>query len=181
MKAIKTLLLSAMLAGVPAGQVLAANPDGSPTADELKAQPAVKADAALSALAKAYLEACVTRDADYVFAHSIDLPKGSFTGITTGSGTDWSLQHAAGHLRGLKPVKWEGLDPQGWVVGDFAWFSGLAKGIIPSGEALTIRISLVMRKIGNDWKGVHWQVSEGVDRTGIRKDEPAAAAKPAAK
>lgn len=178
MRTMKTLLLSAMLAALPAGVAMAANPDGSPSADELAAPPAVKADAALTALAKAYLEACVTRDADFVFKHSIDHPKGSFTGITTGNSTDWSLQNAAGHLRGLKPVTWEGLEPEGWVVDDFAWFSGLAKGIIPSGEALTIRISLVMRKVGKEWKAVHWQVSEPVSRAGIKKSEPTPASAP---
>lgn len=133
--------------------------------------PAAVADEALTELAVKYLEANVIRDSKYVFENSIDLPKGSYTGIGSGTGTDWKLKYAAGHLDGLKKVGWEGLDPKGYVVGDVAWFTDLAHGVLPDGKKIDIRISLVMRKVGDEWKTVHHHVSEGVDRSGIKKEE----------
>lgn len=138
---------------------------------ETAAAPATEADAALTELAVKYLEANVVRDSTYVFENSIDLPKGSYTGIGSGTGTDWKLKYAAGHLDGLKKVGWEGLDPKGYVVGDVAWFTDLAHGVLPDGEKIDIRISLVMRKVGDEWKTVHHHVSEGVDRSGIKKED----------
>jgi hypothetical protein len=118
-----------------------------------------------------YLDACVTRDAAYVAANSIDDPAGSYSGITTGPGPAQGLQEIVDHLKGLKPVKWSGQHPKGYVVGDFAWFTDYAKGIIPSGQALDIRATLLMRRVGKDWKVVHFHVSEGVQRGGIKLDQ----------
>jgi hypothetical protein len=139
-------------------------------AAEAKVQPAKPADADLTKLAIAFLDACVTRDADYVAAHSIDDPVGSFTGIGSGTGDKWTLQDTLDDLRGLKKVGWEGLDPKGYVIGDAAWFSDLAYGVLPDGKKITIRISLVLRKVGSDWKAVHFHVSEGLAHGGIKKD-----------
>lgn len=116
-----------------------------------------------------YLDACVTRDADYVAANSIDDPAGSFSGINTGPGPANDLKHVVDHLRGLKPVKWGGLNPKGYMAGDFAWFTDYAKGIIPSGQQLDVRATLLMRRVDGKWKVVHYHVSEGVKREGIAR------------
>lgn len=142
-------------------------------AADAKVQAAVKADAELTKLATLFLEACVTRDADYLAAHSIDAPVGSFTGIGTGSSDTANWTHAVNveHFRHLKPVKWSGLSPDGYVVGDMAWFTDLAKGIMPDGQELTIRTTLIMRRIDGAWKAVHYHVSEPVVRGGVKKDD----------
>lgn len=150
---------------------VAAVPDsnGPPPAASSSA-PVRPADAALQRLAMRFLQACVDRDADYVAANSIDEPAGSFTIIGTGLGTDWSLGNFTGHLRGLKPVQWSGLEPRGYVLGDMAWFTDLAQGILPDGRTLDIRVTLIMRRVGSSWKVVHNHISEGVHRGGIRKE-----------
>jgi hypothetical protein len=135
-------------------------------------EPAKKADKAVIDAALRYLDACVTRDAAYVAANSIDDPAGSYLGITTGPGPGNNLQETVEHLRGLKPVKWGGLNPKGYVVGDVAWFTDYAKGIIPSGQQLDVRATLLMRRVEGVWKVVHFHVSEGVQREGIKLDPP---------
>lgn len=132
------------------------------------AQPAQPAGKEVLESALRYLDACVTRDADYVAANSIDAPEGSFSGFTTGPGPASGLRDFVDHLKGLKPVKWSGLNPRGFAVGDVAWFTDYAKGIIPSGQPLEIRVTLLMRRVGKDWKVAHFHVSEGVHREGIR-------------
>jgi hypothetical protein len=113
---------------------------------------ASKAGTDVVELARRYLEACVTRDADYLAAHSIDDPTGSFSGINSSPGPGRGLPDTVAHFRELPPVKWSGLSPEGYVVGDFAWFTDYAKGVLPSGQELDIRVTLLMRRVGNDWK-----------------------------
>ena len=130
------------------------------------AQPAQRASQEVLHAAARYLEACVTRDADYIAANSVD--DGSFWGIGSGPGPGWNLHETVEHLRGLKKAGWSGLNPQGFVAGDFAWFTDYAKGILPDGKQLDIRVTLVMRHLGKRWKVVHFHVSEGVQREGIK-------------
>lgn len=127
---------------------------------------AKEADASLTQLATKWLQACVERDGDYVCEHSVDEPKGSFTSVGT-SGGAWDLLGFADHLRGLKKVGWSGLEPKGYVFGDTAWFTGIAEGLLPWGQPLTIRLTLILNRVGGDWKVAHSHVSEGVDRAGI--------------
>lgn len=135
------------------------------------AAPAVPADDNAMEAVVNYLQANVLRDVNYVFANSIDLPKGSYVGMGSGTGKDFSLEYAAGHLAGLKPVSWEGLSPEGYMVGNMAWFTDLATAVLPDGRKVLIRITVVMRKVGEQWYAVHHQVSEGVSRSGIKKEE----------
>jgi hypothetical protein len=135
-----------------------ANDDVMPANDEL------------NRLATQFLQACVTRDVEYVAAHAVDEPAGSFTGITTGSDPDWSLSNTINHLQGLKQAGWVELDPHGFVAGEFAWFTAFAYGVIPNGERLGIRTTLIMRRFDGNWKAVHFHVSEAVDRLGIAKE-----------
>lgn len=131
--------------------------------------PAAPAGADLTKLAVAFLDACVTRDADYVAANSIEDPVGSFSSFGSGAPKISDRIEFAEHLRPLKKVGWDGLDPKGWVSGNVAWFADVADGILPDGKKIPIRISLVMRNTGAGWKVVHVHVSEGVHRDGIRK------------
>jgi hypothetical protein len=124
--------------------------------------PARKAGKPLLDLARRYLEACVTRDADYLAANSIDDPEGSYLGINTGPGPGLDMKANIAHFRTVPPVTWSGLSPEGYVVGDLAWFTDYAKGVLPSGKQLDIRVTLIMRRIGETWKTVHYHVSEGV-------------------
>jgi SnoaL-like domain len=135
-------------------------------AESTATQPAQRASQEVLHAATRYLEACVTRDADYIAANSVD--DGSFWGIGSAPGPGWNLQETVEHLRGLKKAGWSGLKPQGFVAGDFAWFTDYAKGVLPDGEQLDIRVTLVMRHLGERWKVVHFHVSEGVQREGIK-------------
>ncbi len=128
-----------------------------------------RADAELVALAVKWLQACTERDTAYVEAHGLAEPADAFTCIGS-AGEPFGLQPFAEHLRGLKPAGWNGLAPEGWVRGDTAWFTGSAQGLLPSGEPLLIRISVVMLRVGDVWKIIHCHVSEGVDREGIELD-----------
>ena len=112
-----------------------------------------------------YLEACVTRDCEYIAASSVT--DGSFTGTTSGSSPPLSLEEIVSHLRGLKKAGWSQLHPTGYVAGDFAWFTDHAAGMLPNGEKIGIRTTLLMRRLEGRWKVVHFHVSEGVDRPGI--------------
>jgi ketosteroid isomerase-like protein len=112
-----------------------------------------------------YLNACVTRDADYIAENSAT--DGSFTGITSGCSPPQSLEAIVSHLRGLKEAGWSELDPTGYVAGDFAWFTDHARGVLPNGQEVGIRTTLLMRRMDQRWKVVHFHVSEGVDRGGI--------------
>lgn len=168
------LTMSKLLACATIMAALALCSGASATADNAPQgaySPAKPADKEVIDAALRYLDACVTRDAAYVAANSIDDPTGSYSGITTGPGPGSTLQETVDHLRGLKPVKWGGLNPRGYVVGDFAWFTDYAKGIIPSGQELDVRATLLMRRVGSDWKVVHFHVSEGVQRDGIALEE----------
>jgi ketosteroid isomerase-like protein len=55
----------------------------------------------------------------------------------------------------------------GFVAGDFAWFTDHANGVLPDGHEIGIRTTLLMRRIDDHWKVVHFHVSEGVERGGI--------------
>lgn len=141
------------------------------TITKADAKPAQVADDASMDAALMYLQASVIRDVDFVFARSIDLPKGSYVGMGSGTGTDFSLEYAAGHLAGLQRVAWDDLDIQGHTVDDVGWFTGTALGVLPDGRELPIRITVVLRKVGDQWFTVHHHISEGVSRSGIKKEE----------
>ena len=127
------------------------------------------ADAALAELAAKWLRACAERDAAYVEEHSVAEPAEAFRCIGS-AGEPFPLRAFADHLRGLRPAGWSGLAPEGWVRGDTAWFTGSAQGLLPSGEPLRIRISLLMLRLEGAWKTVHCHVSEGVEREGLTLD-----------
>jgi hypothetical protein len=124
-----------------------------------------RADAAAQEAAIRYLTACVRRDADYVAANSVT--DGSFTGTTSGCSPPQSLEEIVGHLRGLKKAGWSELHPAGFTAGDFAWFTEYTNGVLPNGQEIGIRTTLLMRQVGEAWKVVHFHVSEGVERSGI--------------
>ncbi len=131
--------------------------------------PVTKADAALVGLAVSWLQACVERDDAYILQHSLDDLNDAFRCIGS-SGEPFPLHPFAEHLRGLKKAGWDGLEPAGWIRGDTAWFAGSAHGLLPSGEPLLIRITLVMLKAGDAWKAIHCHVSESVHRNGVELD-----------
>lgn len=163
--------LSFVAAGLLLGGAIGTMPAIAETAAPMSSaeKPAVPAGEELTKLAIAFLDACVTRDADYVAANSIEDPVGSFSSFGSGEPKISDRMTFADHLRPLKKVGWAGLDPKGWVSGDVAWFADVADGVLPDGKKIPIRISLVMRNTGTAWKVVHVHVSEGVHRDGIRK------------
>ena len=124
-----------------------------------------RADGEVQDAAVRYLTACVTRDADYIASNSAT--DGSFTGTTSGRSSPQSLDEIVSHLRGLKKAGWSQLHPTGFVAGNFAWFVDHAKGVLPDGNEVGIRTTLLMRRIDDEWKVVHFHVSEGVERGGI--------------
>ena len=124
-----------------------------------------RAQGAVHEAAVRYLNACVMRDSEYILANSAS--DGTYTGTTSGCSPPQSLEEIVSHLRGLKKAGWQKLDPTGYVAGDFAWFTDHAKGVLPDGEEIGIRTTLLMRRVDGQWKVVHFHVSEGVDRAGI--------------
>lgn len=123
-----------------------------------------RADEKLIELANRYFRACTDRDIDYIENNSIDDPENSYSGITTGTDGVYSLSGIIDHLRGLPKVGYMDLNPKGYVVGDFAWFTDAPGGIMPSGQQIEVRATLLMRRVGEEWKVVHFHVSEGVFR-----------------
>lgn len=122
----------------------------------------IKADKNILECAQRYNKACVTRDTDYVKTHSIDDPENSFCGITTES--VYNLPDFIEHLRGLPPVEYSGIKLEGWVEGNVAWTTSFGDGILPSQQKLDIRLTIMMKRISDDWKVFHFHVSESVAR-----------------
>ena len=137
---------------------------------EMRDDSAVRAaNEVLVDLAVKWLRACTERDDAYIAEHSLSDPADAFRCVGS-AGEPFPLIPFTEHLRGLKKAGWSGLEPAGWVRGDTAWFTGSAQGLLPSGEPLVIRISLVMLRVDRAWKVVQCHVSEGVDRKGIELD-----------
>lgn len=168
-KTIRVMATSLLLAGTTLGGAAYASP--AMAAAPALAQAAVPASEEAMAVAMAFLESCVTRDADYVADHSIEDPEGSFSAFGSGEAKISNRIEFADHLRYLKKVSWEDLNPTGFMYGDVAWFADVAYGVLPDGKKLPIRMSLVMRNTDDGWKVVHVHVSEGVIRGGIKKED----------
>jgi hypothetical protein len=128
------------------------------------------AEAAAMDIALRWLQACVERDADFIDANSVDNPAPAFSSIGTAM-APFSLEDFSSHLRDLKKVGWGGLKLTGYQLGTAAWFYGMEDGLLPWGEALTIRISLTMVNIGGAWKVCQSHVSESVERSGIELEQ----------
>lgn len=124
------------------------------------------ADSEMVRFAVAWLEACVERNADFILQNSQNEPAGVFT-CTATAGSPFSLDAFADHLRGLKKAAWANLNPTGYVAGGAAWFTGVSEGLLPSGEPLVIRITLILVSADGCWKVAHCHVSESVERQGI--------------
>lgn len=130
---------------------------------------AVPADAALTELAKAWMVAALGRDGRFIAANSIDTPAGSFQVFGTSGKQSLGYQPFLDHLTELKPFTWAEINPEGYVVDDFAWFTGTAKAPMPTGDVALVRFSMVLRKVDGAWKAVHFHLSEPVPRAGIKK------------
>lgn len=152
------LLVAAMLFGgcLTTGVTLALAEEGETNTGAARR---VSPEGAVHKAAMRYLDACVVRDAAYIAANSIDDPEGSFTGIHSGGSMKWGLSDRVEYFATLKPVAWDELDPEGFVVGDFAWFTDDAFLILPSGERPAVRLSLLMRRDGDTWKAAHYHLS----------------------
>lgn len=131
--------------------------------------PVVPAEAELNELACRWLQAGVERDADFVLAHSVVSPEAAFATIGTAL-SPFSLEGFAQHLRELKKVAWGGMSLTGYRQGTAAWFYGMEHGVLPWGQELLIRISLMMIYTGGAWKVCHCHISESVEREGIALD-----------
>ena len=112
-----------------------------------------------------YLEALVKRDVAFVEKGGIDDDVMPYIGFHSEGGTDWSLKETIEHLRPMKPSAIPPFEVHGYYEGDFAWFIGIPKGILPNGLEIIVRITMIMRRVKGEWKAVHWHVSEPVDRT----------------
>ena len=111
-----------------------------------------------------YFTALIRRDVEYLVANSIDEPGDAYCGINSVPGGLHSLSSTIDHLRSLPPAKFIDLTLSGYTAGEFAWLSGAGFGVIPSGEKLAVRVTLVLYLADQVWKVVHYHVSEGVDR-----------------
>jgi len=160
-KSVSSMLLAASLLG-------AASFSAAPAWSADK-NAAVPADKALTELARAWIVAALGRDGKFIAANSIDAPAGSFLVYGTSGEKGHTYQPFLDHLTELKPLTWSELNPDGYVVDDFAWFTGTAKAPLPGGDVAKARFTMVMRKVGGAWKVVHFHLSEPVPRTGIKK------------
>lgn len=161
-KSVSSILLAASLLG-------AASFSAAPAWSAAPAAAAVPADQALTELAKAWIVAALGRDAKFIAANSIDTPAGSFLVFGTSGMQGHTYQPFLDHLAELKPFKWSEMHPTGYVVDDFAWFTGTAKAPMPTGDVALARFTMVLRQVGGAWKVVHFHLSEPVPRTGIKK------------
>lgn len=121
------------------------------------------ANSELTELATAYVDACLARDPAFVDAHSLDDPHGSFGGIGTPPGELFSRDVLIEHLPSLPQVRLLDSAPSGWVDGDVAWLTDFPRFSFPNGEAHPHRVTLVLRRVGGNWKVVHFHLSEGTD------------------
>lgn len=112
-----------------------------------------------------YLDYLVARDVKKVEELGSDDAVMGYIGFHSEGGADWSLKGALDHIRPMKPSVVPPFEPTGYYEGDFAWFVGIPKGILPDGTEIIVRVTMIMRRVNGVWKAVHWHVSEPVDRT----------------
>ncbi len=113
---------------------------------------------------KRYLQALVARDTAYVLAHSIDTPGCAYVGIGSLPDERWSLAELVDHLGEFPPTEFLDSIPTGCVEGDVAWLTDYPTCVLPSGETVAIRATVVLKRVRGAWKVAHWHVSEGVAR-----------------
>jgi hypothetical protein len=111
---------------------------------------------------KDYLRALVARDTARLRANSVDEPESVYVGIGSLPDESWSLPDLIDHLGEFPPTEFVGMDPGGFVEGDVAWLTDYPTCVLPSGEAISMRATVVLRRVGGAWKAVHWHLSEGV-------------------
>jgi hypothetical protein len=116
----------------------------------------------LTAFTKRYLEALVARDTAYVGAHSVESAGCPYLGIGSPPGENWSLADLIDHLGDFPPTEFVGSSPSGCVHGDVAWLTDYPACILPSGEELAMRATVVLVRVDGEWKVAHFHVSEGV-------------------
>ena len=114
---------------------------------------------------KKYFNYLVVRDVDAAEKLSCDDEVMGYIGFHSEGGVNWSLQEAMDHIRPMKPSAVPDYEVTGYYEGDFAWFVGIPRGILPDGTEVVVRITTIMRRVDGVWKGVHWHVSEPVDRS----------------
>jgi len=163
-ESVSSVLLAVSLLGAAS---LAAAPAWS--ANKATSAAAVPADKALTEFAKQWMVSALGRDGKFVNANSIDAPAGSFLVFGTSGEKGHGLQGFVAHLDELKPLTWTEMTADGYVVDDFAWFTGTAQAPLPGGDMAKTRFTLVMRKVDGAWKVTHCHLSEPVPRTGIKK------------
>lgn len=112
-----------------------------------------------------YLNHLVNRDVKEVEEFGSDDDVMGYIGIHSEGPVNWSLQEVLDQIRHMKPSAVPPFEPYGYYDGDFAWFVGLPKGILPDGTEIVVRVTMIMRRVDGQWKAVHWHVSEPVDRS----------------
>jgi ketosteroid isomerase-like protein len=112
-----------------------------------------------------YLAALVARDVAVIEKDGSDDEIMGYIAFHSEGPVNWSLREAVDYIRPMKPSAIPTFEPVGYYEGDFAWFVGMPKGILPDGTEVVVRVTMIMRRVGDDWKTVHWHVSEPVDRS----------------
>ena len=116
----------------------------------------------LIAFTRLYLQALVARDTAHVRAHSIDAPGCAYVGIGSLPDERWALEELVDHLGEFPPTEFLDSNPTGCVEGGVAWLTDYPTCVLPSGERVAIRATVVLVRVREAWKVAHWHVSEGV-------------------
>jgi hypothetical protein len=116
----------------------------------------------LIGLTARYLDALVARDVAYLREHSLDTPEYEFVGIGSLPDEQWGLPQLIDHLGEFPPTTFVDSKPNGYTDGNVAWLIDHPTCVLPSGERLAMRATVVLKRAGKAWKVVHWHVSEGV-------------------
>lgn len=112
-----------------------------------------------------YLGYLVGRNVDKIAEFGSDDDVMGYVAFHSEGPVNWSLEEAVEYIRPMKPSATPPFEPVGYYDGDFAWFVGMPRGVLPDGTEVVIRVTMIMRRVDGQWKVVHWHVSEPVDRT----------------
>ena len=127
----------------------------------------------MNAFACQYMDALVERKLNEITKNSLDTADFPYTGIHSGLGPpDRSLIDAVHHLSTVPPSTFHDHEPEGWYEDNFAWWMLFPKSVQPDGTVFQLRVTLIARRETNEWKVIHWHVSEAVDRAAAFGETP---------
>jgi len=121
---------------------------------------------AMNDFCKKWLAACLSRDVVWLAENSIEDDESGYLGIHSGKTIDRSIADSVASLGPAPPASCLNSAPTGWMIGDVAWLVDYPIGVLPNGYQLPepIRVTFVMRRVGNAWKMAQWHLSESFPR-----------------